>query len=331
MAVDQNFHGRIYDNISQTIGRTPIVKLNHLTQGLQAQVALKLEFFNPMSSVKDRMALAMIEAAEKSGALTPGMRIIEPTSGNTGIGLAFIAAVKGYALTLVMPQTMSIERRVIARMFGADLVLTPGPAGMRGAVAVASDLQRRTPGSFMPQQFANPANSRIHFETTAEEIWNDTQGAVDIIVAGVGTGGTITGIGEALKPRKSSLKIVAVEPKESPVLSGGAPGPHKIQGIGAGFVPEVLNTHIYDEVIQISSEEAFATSREIIVREGIPVGISSGAAARAALQLAARPENAGKLIVAIMASSFERYLSTLLTEHVREECLQWPVTELPHQ
>ena len=322
-------HGKIYANIADTIGNTPLVKLNAVTQGCVAEVALKLEFFNPMSSVKDRMALSMIEDAEKSGKLKPGMRIIEPTSGNTGIGLAFVAAAKGYPMTIVMPETMSLERRMILRMFGADLILTPGANGMKGAIAVAAQLAESTPHSFMPQQFNNPANPKIHFETTAEEIWNDTNGRVDFIVAGVGTGGTITGVGEKLKPRKPSIKMIAVEPTESPVLSGGAPGPHKIQGIGAGFVPQVLNTKIYDEVAKVSSDEAFAASREIILREGIPMGISSGAVAKVCLDLARRPENKGKLIVGIVASSMERYLTTVLTEHVRQEVINLPITPVP--
>jgi cysteine synthase A len=322
-------HGKMYDNITQTIGHTPLVKLHKLTEGCVADVAVKLEFFNPMSSVKDRMALAMIEAAEKQGHLKPGMRIIEPTSGNTGIGLAFVAAAKGYPLTVVMPETMSMERRIVLRMFGAQLVLSPAANGMTGALAVAKKLVAEDSNSYMPQQFENPANPLIHFHTTAEEIWNDTQGKVDIVICGVGTGGTITGVGEALKAKKPSVQMIAVEPVESPVLSGGKPGPHKIQGIGAGFVPEILNTKIYSEVIKISSEEALVTSRQLILQEGIPVGISSGAAAKAALQVAARPENKGKLIVAIMPSSLERYLSTLLTENVVEEVKNIAVTPMP--
>jgi cysteine synthase A len=322
-------HGKIYENIAQTIGNTPLVRLNKMTSECVADVVVKLESFNPMSSVKDRMALAMIEDAEKAGRLKPGMRIVEPTSGNTGIGLAFVAAAKGYPLTIVMPETMSMERRVILRMFGADLVLTPGAKGMKGAIAVARKILEQDPNSFMPQQFANPANPRIHVETTAEEIWRDTQGRVDIVVAGVGTGGTITGVGQGLRAKKPGVRMVAVEPVESPVLSGGQPGPHKIQGIGAGFVPEVLDTKIYEEVIRVSSDEALETSRRVIVEEGVPAGISSGAVVKAALELAKRPENKGKLIVAILASSMERYLSTLLTEHVRTQVANLPITEVP--
>ncbi len=321
-------HGRIYENIAQTIGNTPLVRLNKVTKDCVADVVVKLEFFNPMSSVKDRMALAMIEDAEKTGKLKPGMRIIEPTSGNTGIGLAFVAAAKGYPITIVMPETMSVERRMVLKMFGAELVLTPGPSGMSGAVAVATRLAQADSNSFMPQQFTNPANPRIHFETTAVEIWNDTKGKVDAVVAGIGTGGTITGVGEALKLKNPAIKMVAVEPSESPVLQGGKPGPHKIQGIGAGFVPEVLNTKIYDEVIGVSSEDSLNMARNVILFEGIPVGISSGAAICAAIQFAKRPENKGKLVVAIVASNLERYLSTLLTEHVRAEVAQIAVTPI---
>lgn len=322
-------HGKIYGNIAETIGNTPLVRVGRMAAGAPAQVVVKLESFNPMSSVKDRMALAMIEDAEKSGLLKPGMRIVEPTSGNTGIGLAFVAAAKGYPLTIVMPETMSMERRVILRMFGAELVLTPGPKGMKGAIAVARKILEENPGSFMPQQFANPANPRIHVETTAEEIWRDTRGEVDIVVAGVGTGGTITGVGRGLRAKKPSVRMIAVEPVESPVLSGGQPGPHKIQGIGAGFVPEILDTGIYAEVVRVSSEEALATSRRAILEEGLPTGISSGAVLKAALDVAARPENAGKLVVAILASSMERYLSTALTDHVREEVAKLTVTDVP--
>jgi cysteine synthase A len=300
-----------------------------MAEGCVAEVVVKLESFNPMSSVKDRMALSMIEEAEKSGRLRPGMRLIEPTSGNTGIGLAFVAAAKGYSLTIVMPETMSMERRIILRMFGAELVLTPGPRGMSGAVAVAKKLAAEDSNAFMPQQFTNPANPRIHVETTAEEIWHDTQGEVDFVVAGVGTGGTITGVGQGLRAKKPGVRMVAVEPVESPVLSGGQPGPHKIQGIGAGFVPEVLDTGIYDEVFRVSSDESFAFARRAIVEEGIPAGISSGAVIKAALGVASRPENAGKLVVAVLASSMERYLSTILTDHVRAEVANITVTEVP--
>jgi cysteine synthase len=320
-------HGKIYENITQTIGRTPLVKIQKLSQSCVAHVVVKLECFNPMSSVKDRMALAMIEDAERAGKLKPGMRIIEPTSGNTGIGLAFVAAARGYPITVVMPETMSMERRILLRLFGATLVLSPGAKGMKGAIAVAERLTREDKNSFMPQQFNNPANPRIHEETTAEEIWNDTQGKVDFVVAGVGTGGTITGIGKRLKEKKPSVKMIAVEPIESPVLSGGQPGPHKIQGIGAGFVPEILDTKIYDEVMRISAEEAFETSKAVIAQEGIPAGISSGAVLKAALELAKRPENKGKLIVAVLASSMERYLSTAMTETVRNEVAALTITQ----
>jgi len=321
-------HGKIYESITETIGNTPLVRLRGLTRGLGADVVVKLECFNPLSSVKDRMSVAMIEDAERSGKLKPGMKIIEPTSGNTGIGLAFVAAAKGYPLTIVMPETMSMERRIVLRMLGAEIVLSPGPKGMKGAIAVAQAMLAKENNAFMPQQFANPANPRIHRETTAEEIWRDTAGKVDIVVAGVGTGGTIMGVGEGLRAKKPGVKMVAVEPTESPVLSGGQPGPHKIQGIGAGFVPDILDTKIYDEVIQVSSEEALAMSRRVIAEEGLPVGISSGAAVKAALDLAARPENKGKLIVAILASGLERYLTTMLTEHVRTEMANLPVVQI---
>ncbi|NBO38271.1 cysteine synthase A [bacterium] len=320
--------GKIYNNIVETIGGTPIVRLAKLSQGCQAEVCAKLEFFNPMSSVKDRMAAAMIDAAEKAGQLKPGMRIIEPTSGNTGIGLAFVAAARGYKMTIVMPETMSLERRIVLRMFGADLVLTPGPLGMRGAVAHALALAKETPNSFIPQQFENPANPNIHSLTTAEEIWGDTQGRVDYVVAGVGTGGTITGVGRRLKELNPNIKMIAVEPSESPVLSGGAAGPHKIQGIGAGFVPAIYDPSVVNEILTVSSEEALAMSRRLSLEEGIPAGISSGAVVQAALQIARRPEATGKRIVAILASGLERYLSTLLTEHVRKECSELPVVDV---
>ena len=319
---------KIYDNISETIGNTPLVRIKAMAVPGGAEVLAKLECFNPLSSVKDRMALSMIEDAEKSGALKPGMRLIEPTSGNTGIGLAFVAAAKGYPLTIVMPETMSMERRLILRMFGAELILSPGPKGMKGAVALAKKILTERPGSLILQQFANPANPKIHETTTAVEIWNDTDGKVDIVIAGVGTGGTITGVGNGLKARKPSVKMIAVEPKESPVLSGGAPGPHKIQGIGAGFVPEILDTKIYEEVIQISGEEALAMAREVTLKEGIPAGISSGAVLKAALDVAKRPENKGKCIVVILASGTERYLSTALTEHIRNDVAALPVTDV---
>ncbi len=303
---------RIYDNITQLVGGTPLVKLGKLND-TQATVLAKLEWFNPAGSVKDRIGLAMIEAAERDGKIVPGQTVIvEPTSGNTGIGLAFVAAAKGYRMILTMPETMSIERRKLLRGFGADLVLTPGAEGMRGAIARAEAITAETPNAFMPQQFKNPANPEVHRHTTAEELWNDTDGQIDILIAGVGTGGTITGISEVIKARKPSFQAIAIEPEASPILSGGKPGPHKIQGIGAGFVPDVLNTHSYDEVIQVSNDNAFETARRLAKEEGLMVGISSGAAAYAALQVARRPENAGKMIVFISASNGERYLSTPL-------------------
>lgn len=299
-------------NITELIGKTPMVRINRLAADAQATIVAKLEFFNPAGSVKDRIGLSMIEAAEAAGLLAPDTILLEPTSGNTGIGLAFVAAAKGYKCTLVMPETMSLERRLLLRAYGADLVLTPGAEGMKGAIRTAEEMAAADSRYFIPQQFSNPANPAVHRATTAEEIWNDTDGNIDIFVAGVGTGGTVTGVGEVLKARKPDLQIVAVEPEASPVLSGGQPGPHKIQGIGAGFVPGVLNTGVYAEVIKVSNDDAFATARSLAKTEGIMVGISSGAAAFAARQLAARPENAGKTIVFISASNGERYLSTAL-------------------
>ncbi len=308
--------GRIYENITQTIGDTPLVRLNKLAASRGAEVDLigKLEFFNPIASVKDRIGVSMIEDLEAQGKLAADSVIIEPTSGNTGIALAFVAAQRGYRLILVMPETMSLERRKMLALLGAELVLTPGAEGMKGAVAKANELVAQNPKAVMPQQFANPANPAIHMRTTAEEIWNDTGGALDFFVSGVGTGGTITGVGQVLKPRLPNLKIVAVEPEASPVLSGGAPGPHKIQGIGAGFVPDNVDRAVIDEIVQVSNDEAFATAREAAKLEGLPGGISSGGALAAALKIAARPEAKGKRIVVIIPSFAERYLSTALFE-----------------
>ena len=308
----------IANDITELIGKTPLVRLNKVTEGCAAEVVAKLEFYNPMSSVKDRIGLAMIEAAEKAGKLRKGKTIIlEPTSGNTGIALAFVAAVKGYKLTLTMPETMSLERRSLLKALGANLVLTPGPEGMKGAIRKANELAESDPNYFVPQQFQNPANPEIHRKTTAEEIWNDTNGKVDILISGIGTGGTITGVAEGIKKRKPSFKAVAVEPKGSPVLSGGAPGPHKIQGIGAGFVPEILNTKIIDEIIQVDNDEAMAHAKMLMRQEGIVAGISSGAALCAALQVARRKENKGKMIVVVLPDTGERYLSTDLFAEFR--------------
>lgn len=302
---------RIANDITELIGKTPLVQLNRVTQGMPGRVVAKLEFFNPSHSVKDRIAVSMINAAEANGTLTAGDTVVEPTSGNTGIGLAMVCAARGYKCVLTMPETMSKERRALLRGYGAELVLTPGPDGMGGAIAKAKELATEH-GWFMPQQFENPANPKIHRETTAEEIWADTDGQVDILVSGVGTGGTITGITEVIKARKPSFQAIAVEPDASPVLSGGPKGPHPIQGIGAGFVPGVLKTDLYDEVLRVKNEDAFSTARRMATEEGLLVGISSGAAVWAALQVAARPENAGKLIVVIIPSYGERYLSTAL-------------------
>jgi cysteine synthase A len=306
--------GRILDDITGTVGGTPLVRLKKMAAGLPAEVVVKLESFNPLSSVKDRIGLSMIDEAEKDGSLKPGMTIVEPTSGNTGISLAFVAAARGYPLILTMPDTMSVERRALLKIFGAEVVLTPGAEGMKGAVRKAEEIAGERPGSFMPQQFRNPANPLVHRMTTAEEIWDDTDGKVDILVAGVGTGGTVTGISEVIKARKPSFRSVAVEPGDSPVLSGGAPGPHKIQGIGAGFVPEVYRPDLVDEVLQVSNDDAGSHARRAAREEGLLVGISSGAALSAALEVAGRQENRGKLVVAILPDTGERYLSTWLFE-----------------
>ena len=307
--------GKIYEDLTKTVGNTPLVRLNRVTKGLDATVVAKVEYFNPLGSVKDRIGVAMIEAAEKAGHIREGTTILEPTSGNTGIALAFVCAAKCYKLVLVMPETMSIERRKLLKALGADLVLTPGPLGMKGAIATAEDMLAKNPSHYyIPQQFRNPSNPEIHRKTTAEEIWRDTDGKVDIVVAGVGTGGTITGIADTIKSRKSSFKAIAVEPAASPVLEGGKPGSHKIQGIGAGFIPDVLRLDLIDEIIPVTNEDAVATSRRLAKEEGLVVGISSGAATWAALKVAARPENKGTLIVVILPDTGERYLSTELFE-----------------
>ncbi len=310
---------KIYDDITKTIGNTPLVRINRMTKDSGAEVLAKLESFNPLSSVKDRIGVAMIEKAERDGYLKPDTLIVEPTSGNTGIALAFVCAAKGYRLILVMPETMSVERRTILKLLGAELVLTPGPEGMPGAIRKAEELIKQNPNSFMPQQFKNPANPEIHRKTTAEEIWKDTDGKIDIFVAGVGTGGTITAVGEVIKGRKPDLKVIAVEPKASPVLSGGKPGPHKIQGIGAGFVPDVLNTQVIDEVIQVTNEDAIGTAQKLAAEEGILCGISSGAALWAALEISKREENRGKRIVVVLPDTGERYLSTALADLPKSE------------
>ena len=309
--------GRIYNSITETIGNTPLVRLDRLAKqaGVKANLVAKLEFFNPISSVKDRIGVAMIEALEKSGTISPDKTtLIEPTSGNTGIALAFVAAARGYRLILTMPETMSVERRKMLAYLGAELVLTEGPKGMKGAIAKAEELVATIPGAIIPQQFQNPANPAIHRATTAEEIWNDTNGSVDVFIAGVGTGGTITGVGQVLKQKKPGVRIVAVEPEDSPVLSGGAPGPHKIQGIGAGFVPDILDRSVIDEIVKISNQTSFDTARLLARTEGVPGGISSGAATAAAIEIGKRPEMAGKTIVFIVPSFAERYISSLLFE-----------------
>ena len=316
IVLDRPLRGRIYDSIAETIGNTPLVRIPNITaeDGIKADICLKLEFFNPISSVKDRIGVNMILAAEADGRLKPGGTIIEPTSGNTGIGLAFVAAARGYKLILTMPESMSIERRKLLAFLGAELVLTPREQGMRGAINKSKELAEATPGAILAGQFENPANPDIHRRTTAEEIWYDTRGLVDVVVSGVGTGGTLTGVAQALKPRRPSLRMVAVEPAASPVLSGGKPAPQPIQGIGAGFIPEILDTKEIDEIITVENEEAFATARRLARTEGIPGGISSGAALAATLKLAKRPEMAGKLIVTIIPSFAERYITTALFE-----------------